>query len=141
VFDDDKRNTSDVTIGRVLTFGQHVTDINQRSYSLPRNILYPILNRKRLVPKGNATYSNYTYHPFSRMRDPLGRPLSVPYNGNVSKPFKNIGTITGLSAMVENSVLRKSTNSIQGDVLQRFLLQPRIHPSTWQNMLTDYHQT
>jgi len=59
-------------------------------------------------------------------------------------------TITGLPAIVENSALRKSTKlkSIQDTIhtqsratgLQKFLLQPRSHPSTWQNVLTDNHQ-
>lgn len=58
----------------------------------------------------------------------------------------NIGirTITSLPAIVENSVLRKSTNfnSIQRSVQTQFksmvyekcLFQRRLHPSSWQNV-------
>jgi len=109
-----------VTIGRKLTFGQHVLNSTKKA-TRTRGMLYPILNKTSPVPtKTKLNILKLYISPLLTYAGPAWAPFLGPSHWKRIEAVQTIGirTITGMPSIVKNSVLLKSANifSIQQSI-------------------------
>ena len=109
-----------VTIGRKLTFGQHIQNITKKATRV-RGMLYPLLNRTSPVPtKTKLNILKLYVSPILTYAGSSWAPFIKPSQWKHIESVQNIGirTISHMPTFVRNSVLLKSANfkSIQNSI-------------------------
>ena len=109
-----------VTIGRKLTFNQHIQDVTKKATRV-RGMLYPLLNRTSPVPlKTKLNILKLYVTPILTYAGSSWAPFIGPSHWRRIESVQNIGirTITGMPTIVRNSALLKSANfkSIQNSI-------------------------